>query len=201
MLAEMGVRVWLPSEVAAAPKNNASAPERAQLEAVSSVAIPVRKEPPLRLPVLEHPPAQTTGAPVQYMIGNMPSEEAVFDCIVLGEPCAGDAEKLLANMTRLLGSKIWIAQMVAAPSDAPLLVEQLSHMSSKVILALGSHVSKALLGEACTDIPFGKLRGQAHSVKGIGGKIVVTYHPQQLLKKPIVKAQTWLDLKLALKEK
>jgi hypothetical protein len=171
---------------------------------VLAQAIPVRHEPPLRLPVLSRPPAALTAAPSRYVIGNMPSEVSAFDFVLLGEPCTGDAEKLLNNMAKVLGGSVFTAQMVAALNEAESLADQLQSLPAKIIVALGPHSTKALLGDsqgaASPSIPFGKLRGVVHSLAGLGAKAVVTYHPLQLLRQPLAKAQTWTDLKLAMKE-
>ncbi len=201
MLAEMGVRVWLPSD--AVPRPSAASLPEAKLDvasqpAVSSVPVPVRREPPLRLPVLSSPPVAVGSAPVRYVIGNLP-ESGDFDIVLLGEPCTGDAEKLLASMVRTLGAKTFVAQMVAPANEVESLADQLTKLSSKVIPALGPHSAKALLGEASQTTPFGKLRGVAHSVDGLRSKTIVTYHPLQLLRQPLAKAQAWVDLKLAMK--
>jgi uracil-DNA glycosylase family 4 len=143
------------------------------------------------------------GAPVQYVIGNLPTgttDAASFDIVLLGEPCTGDAERLLASMARVLGAKTLIAQMVPSQNEAESLTDQLAKLTAKVILALGPHSAKALLGKASEGTPFGKLRGTAHSVDGISAKAIVTYHPLQLLRQPLAKAQAWKDLKLVMKE-
>ncbi len=201
MLAEMGVRVWLPSESKAAlvqaKQDVASQPVSAETVVAS---VPVRREPPLRLPVLERPPAAVGSAPVRYVIGNLPEGEASFDIVLLGEPCTGDAEKLLASMARVLGEKTFVAQMVSTQNEMESLADQLTKLPTKVVVALGPHAAKALLGEAAQAMPFGKLRGMAHSAPGLGSKAVVTYHPLQLLRQPLAKAQAWIDLKLAMKE-
>ena len=213
MLAEMGVRVWLPSdavqriapvraELVEANTNQQQILRQAQGERASPVAIPVRREPPLRLPVLERPPAALGGAiggaPVRYVIGNLP-EGGDFDIVLLGEPCTGDAEKLLFNMMRTLGAKTFVAQMVASTNESESLPEQLASLPAKVLIALGPQPAKALLGEASGTTPFGKLRGTAHTADGIKGKVIVTYHPLQLLRPPKPKAQAWQDLKLAMR--
>ena len=199
MLAEMGVRVWLPSETKAAlvqaKQDVASQPVSAEPVVAS---VPVRREPPLRLPVLSQPPVAVGSAPVRYVIGNLP-DSGDFDIVLLGEPCTGDAEKLLSHMVRALGVKTFVAQMVPSQNEVESLAEQLTKLSSKVILALGPHSAKALLGEASQATPFGKLRGIVHSVDGLRSKTIVTYHPLQLLRQPLAKAQAWIDLKLAMK--
>ena len=191
MLAEMGVRVWLPSE---------AVPTVALPQAKTEpIALPVRREPPLRLPVLSSPPAVVGSAPARYVIGNLP-QGGDFDIILLGEPCAGDAEKLLASMVRVLGEKTFVAQMVTPANESESLANQLASLPAKVILALGPHAARALLGDASQAVPFGKLRGTVHSVDGCPSKAIVTYHPLQLLRQPLAKAQAWIDLKLTMKE-
>jgi uracil-DNA glycosylase family 4 len=198
MLAEMGVRVWLPvrAELVQADRGQIPNLGQAQVER-EAVAIPVRREPLLRLPVLTSPPT-VSGAPVRYVIGNLPADMATFDIVILGEPCTGDAQKLLDNMTRVLGDKFYVAEMVPYQNESASLADQLANFPAKVILALGPHSAKALLGEALQATPFGKLRGTAHSAEGIRGKVVVTYHPLQLLRQPLAKAQAWSDLKLVM---
>jgi uracil-DNA glycosylase family 4 len=206
MLAEMGVRVWLPSDAAPAAALPQVKPDVASQPAASAIPVPVRREPPLRLPVLSSPPVTVGLTPVRYVIGNLPEAGSFaggFDVVFLGEPCTGDAEKLLANMTRVLGTQSFVAQMLPVQteslSESESLTSQLAALSAKVIVLLGPHSTKALLGEASGSMPFGKLRGSLHSVDGLGGKVVVTYHPLQLLRQPLAKAQAWVDLKLAMK--
>jgi uracil-DNA glycosylase family 4 len=139
---------------------------------------------------------------VRYVIGNLPtdSDTASFNFVLLGEPCTGDAEKLLASMALVLGAKTFVAQMVPAHNESELLLDQLTKLPAKVLVALGPHAAKALLGEAFQAAPFGKLRGAVHRVLGLNSQAVVTYHPLQLLRQPLAKAQAWTDLKLAMKE-
>jgi DNA polymerase len=47
-----------------------------------------------------------------------------------------------------------------------------------------------------TTEPIGKLRGQVHRYQGV--PVVVTYHPDYLLRNPADKAKAWADLVLAL---
>jgi uracil-DNA glycosylase family 4 len=209
MLAEMGVRVWLPSD--AGPRPSAQTPPQVKLDVASqpttiSMPVPVRREPPLRLPVLSSPPSAVGLMPVRYVIGNLPEAGSFadgFDVVFLGESCTGDAEKLLANMTRVLGVKAFVAQMVPVQNESlnesESLTDQLAALSAKVVVLLGPHSTKALLGEASGSTPFGKLRGSLHTIDGLSGKVVVTYHPLQLLRQPLAKAQAWVDLKLAMK--
>jgi DNA polymerase len=199
MLQEMGVRVWLPSEALQHAK-----PAQGERMIQDVQPIPVRREPPLRLPVLSTPPAAVTTAPVRYVIANLPNQAASFDCIVLGEPCTDAAEQLLANMLRAMGKNCFVAHMVAASGEEMPLADQIASLQAKIVLALGPHAAKALLGEASSLVPFGKLRGQLHTADRMHADVVITYHPMQLLRKGALlaqlKAQMWQDLKLVLKE-
>ncbi len=220
MLLEMGVRVWLPSATVdvraaplapahaslahASPQKLAHATEQAEQAGASRLkasatstplSTPVRREPPLRLPVLSRPPESALGAPVRYVIGNLPAHAQAFDYILLGEPCTGDAEKLLTNIIKALGGNCFIAHMVVAEDDDTPLLQQLGQLSAQAMVLLGPHSAKALLGEASHSTPFGKLRGQVHRIDGLAAKLVVTYHPLQLLRQPLAKAQAWLDLR------
>jgi uracil-DNA glycosylase len=196
MLAEMGVRVWLPTSevtvtrtptaVSALTALAAQPPTEAPTAAL--MALPVRREPPLRLPVMDE---------VRYVIGNLPADAGSFDVIVLGEPCQGTADALLANMLKIFGSaapRIFIAHMIASHNEAVSLQDQLATIPAKLVLALGPHAAKALLDKAAEGIPFSKLRGTVHAPS-----IIVTYHPQQLLRQSAAKASCWQDMRLALR--
>jgi uracil-DNA glycosylase len=227
MLAEMGVRVWMPADDAQA------APPQAKQAVVSqpapvTVALPVRREPPLRLPVMDAPPASRMSGTAsasgssaltsaQYVISNVPADVSDYDLVVLGEPCQGAAELLLGNILKLLTSagsggsgssgsaasaalpRIFMANMVASHNEAVSLHDQLASLPAKLVLALGPHAAKALLGSAAEGIPFSKLRGVVHSLPPLPCTAVVTYHPQQLLRQPKAKSQTWLDIKLVMR--
>ena len=205
MLQEMGVRVWLPIDRPLLQTAPAVVLRPAPVATPAAFPIaqstpPILREPPLRPPVLSSPPATLNAMPDRYVIGNMPSEVAVFDFILLGETCTGDAEKLLANMGKALGARVFTAQMVTAQNGAQSLAEQLLNLPAKVIVALGPHSAKALLDEASQGLAFGRLRGAAHALRGLAAKAVITYHPRQLLRQPQAKAQAWADLKLAMRE-
>jgi uracil-DNA glycosylase family 4 len=227
MLAEMGIRVWMPTdsaqaasphtqqEVALQPVRSIAshglpASTTAPNPAPVTVALPVRREPPLRLPVMDAPP--TTGsaassalAAAQYVIGNLPAEISHYDLVVLGEPCQGAAEQLLGNILKLVTSawavppRIFTAQMVASHNEAVCLHDQLASLPAKLVLVMGPHAATALLGSAAEGLPFSKLRGTVHSLPALPSAAVVTYHPQQLLRQPKAKAQAWLDIKLVLR--
>ncbi|MCH2111866.1 MAG: hypothetical protein MK213_03330, partial [Planctomycetes bacterium] len=65
----------------------------------------------------------------------------------------------------------------------------------QLLLAFGPEVAQRLLA---TNSPIEELRGQIYSTE-YGVPLLVTYHPQQLLDKPGLKADTWADLQVAMK--
>jgi DNA polymerase len=69
----------------------------------------------------------------------------------------------------------------------------------KVILALGRFAAQALLQgnlPEVASIPLGKLRGKIYRFLGV--PVIVSYHPNYLLRTPQDKARAWADLCLAL---
>ena len=72
----------------------------------------------------------------------------------------------------------------------PHLTAQIRLIKPKVICALGSPASRALLA---TDMPIGALRGKFHDVDGI--PVMPTYHPAYLLRNPADKGKVWEDMK------
>jgi hypothetical protein len=68
--------------------------------------------------------------------------------------------------------------------------------TGQVIMAMGSDMGKKLL--QMTE-PFEELRGAIHSLEAgeMEWPIVLTYHPEHLLKRPLDKSKTWQDLILA----
>lgn len=137
------------------------------------------------------------------IVGEPPNEEEDH----AGEPFVGDGGKLLDNMLRALGlgrrERVYLANVLKcrpgrSPEAAelaqcePFLRRQVELLQPKVILAMGRSAIQTLLG---TTEPLGKLRGRAHQYHGV--PVVVTYHPQYLLRTPADKARAWTDLCLA----
>jgi DNA polymerase len=79
-------------------------------------------------------------------------------------------------------------------SCSPFLERQLAVVRPRVVVALGGHAMKSLLG---SDATVGRMRGAVHDYRGT--PLVVTYHPAYLLRSPAMKKPAWDDLKLALK--
>ena len=139
-----------------------------------------------------------------------------------GEPFTGQAGQLLDNMLKAVklsrhGSTLarsaaaYVTNVVKCrPSTprnpAPLELATCEHylrreialVQPKIILALGRFAAQALLQGITPEVvgtPLGQLRGQIHYYRGI--PVVVTYHPDYLLRSPQHKARAWADLCLA----
>jgi uracil-DNA glycosylase len=146
------------------------------------------------------------------------------DLVVIGEgpgadedaqglPFVGRAGQLLTRMlesVKLSRDEVYITNAVLCrppgnrnpePDElaacAPFLAEKLGVIQPKVILALGSVATQALLR---TKEPIGKLRGRLHPY---GDAVLIpTFHPAFLLRNPgqDYKRMAWDDLKLAKRE-
>jgi DNA polymerase len=130
-----------------------------------------------------------------------------------GKPFVGRAGQLLTKMlesVQLSRDECFITNAVKCrppgnrnpepdelASCAPFLAAQLGVLQPKVVLALGSVATQALLQ---TREPIGKLRGRIHPY---GGAVLIpTFHPAFLLRNPgqEYKRMAWEDLKLAKRE-
>ena len=79
--------------------------------------------------------------------------------------------------------------------------QEVALVQPKVILALGRFAAQTLLHTCVPEvanIPLGKLRGKIYRYQGI--PVVVSYHPNYLLRTPQDKARAWADWCLALNE-
>jgi len=131
-----------------------------------------------------------------------------------GEPFVGQASQLLDNMLKAVGlnrqaqgeGAVFITSSLKChlpgsrnptPEEsatcAPYLARQVALVQPKVILVMGRFAMQSVLQST---EPLGKLRGQLHSYQGV--PVVVTYHPDALLRNPADKAKAWADLVLAL---
>lgn len=130
-----------------------------------------------------------------------------------GLPFVGRAGQLLTKMlaaVQLSRDEVYITNTVKCrpPGNrnpeadeleacAPVLAAQLAVLQPKVVLALGSVATQALLR---TRAPIGKLRGRVHAW---GPAVLVpTFHPAFLLRNPgpEYRRMAWEDLKLARRE-
>ena len=130
-----------------------------------------------------------------------------------GKPFVGRAGQLLTRMlesVQISRDEVYITNTVKCrpPGNrnpeadelaacAPFLAAQLGTIEPRVVLALGSVATQALLK---TREPIGKLRGRVHPY---GSAVLIpTFHPAFLLRNPgqDYKRMAWEDLKLAKRE-
>jgi DNA polymerase len=137
----------------------------------------------------------------------------------LGQAFAGTAGVLLDNMLRAVGARrgevgpqgayLTNAVKCRAPQGRLVSDEELAQCASylrrevalvqpKVILAMGRFATQVLLADypAQARLPPGKLRGTVFRYCGV--PVVVTYHPQALMRTGADKGKAWADLCLAL---
>ena len=103
---------------------------------------------------------------------------------------SGDASLLFDKM---------LASLMLTRNSVQVLTSQEARagkVSGQVVVAMGSSMTRQLLQ---LDESFDELRGAVHSLE-LGEQewpVVLTYHPEHLLKQPKDKAKAWQDLLLA----
>ena len=133
----------------------------------------------------------------------------------LGKPFVGDAGNLLNKMLKAINikrDKIYITNVVnyRAPNNrkpepseinrySEFLKEHISIIDPKILILMGSTAMEAILG---SNQRISKERGQWKEViiKQKNFKVIVTFHPAYLLRKPDQKKFSWEDLKIIRKE-
>ena len=140
------------------------------------------------------------------IVGDAPNENEDLQ----GEPFVGQAGLLLDSMLKAVAlnrrQKVYIANVVRCrppgnrnpqPDEVaqcePFLRRQVELLQPRIILAMGRFAVQSLLQ---SNEPIGKLRGQVHRYNGV--PVVVTYHPDSLLRNLADKGKAWADLCLAL---
>lgn len=128
------------------------------------------------------------------------------------EPFVGRAGRLLTEIItkgmRLRREDVYIANVVKCrppgnrnpepdevASCEPFLQRQIELIQPRVIVALGTFASQALLRSRT---PISRLRGQWHDYRGI--RLMPTFHPAYLLRNPGDKKLVWEDIKAAMRE-
>jgi len=128
-----------------------------------------------------------------------------------GRPFVGPAGQLLTKMIeacKLQREEVYLLNTVKCRPPAnrnPELVEvencrgyfeqQLEIIQPEYIVCLGLIAARALLRSA---ISIGRLRGVFHQYRS--SKVLVTYHPDYLLRTPQAKRAAWEDLQLMMKD-
>jgi len=153
------------------------------------------------------------------IVGETPGEDEDHQ----GEPFVGQAGKLLDNMLAAMklsrtgerkaeGGGVYIANVLKCrppgnrnpkPEEVaqclPYLERQVALLKPKMILAMGRFAVQALLRDSVPELegtPYGKLRGRVYQYQNV--PVVVTYHPNYVLRNLPEKAKVWADLCLAM---
>lgn len=125
-----------------------------------------------------------------------------------GEPFVGRAGQLLTRMLSAIGlsrDEVYIANLLKCrPTNnrdphvgemnacGGYLWRQIELVKPKLIVCVGRIAAHQILG---VESPLNQIRGQSHVFRALNIPIVVTYHPNYLLKAPREKAKAWQDLK------
>ncbi len=139
------------------------------------------------------------------VIGDVPGvEEDIQNALFVGQ--AGILlDNMLAAIKLKRGSNVYLANLIKCPPRAghptsvaeiaqclPYLERQITLIQPKLIVVLGKLAALTLLGPHSAA---STLRGKVHDYHGI--PLIVTYHPDYLLRAPLEKAKAWQDLRLA----
>jgi hypothetical protein len=132
--------------------------------------------------------SETNTAPTQVTQFNSDNQEVVWTFVV--DQLSGDAALLF---DKILASLMLNRNTIQLLSSAEALAGK---VNGQVVIAMGSQMGRQLLQ---MDDGFEELRGAVHSLEQAEDELplVLTYHPEHLLKKPSDKAKTWQDLLLA----
>lgn len=129
----------------------------------------------------------------------------------LGQPFVGASGKLLNDMLFAIGFKredVFVTNILKCrtpnnrdPKPAEIdachayLQRQIELVDPVLILTLGRVAAQSLTG---MKVPVAQMRGSLHQIDDLNAPVIVTYHPAHLLRSPLDKAKSWVDLQLAL---
>ena len=139
-------------------------------------------------------------------IGEGPSEDEDLQ----GLPFLGSSgqllDKMIAAMNLDIASEVYITNVVKCrppqsrnPEQEEIwacnsyLQNQIMLVNPAIIITLGRYAAQTLLK---SELALGKLRGKVHHYQEI--PLIVTYHPDYLLRTPGAKKDAWSDLQLAM---
>ena len=135
------------------------------------------------------------------LVGDAPGDQEDLK----GEPFVGSAGKMLDKILYAIDRKrsdgVYMANVIkcrppnnrdALPSEIkkcePYLIEQISQIQPKLIVALGRVAGKTLLK---IDVPLKEMRDKTHDYNGT--PLRVTFHPAALLRNSNFKKPAWID--------
>ncbi|QXL85905.1 hypothetical protein KUD94_11325 [Comamonas sp. NLF-1-9] len=218
MLAEMGIRVWLPppqdsGEAPAPAAAPAGAPARAPA-AADPHAAPAAGDAPMRRPAAASAPAPAPAAAPGWQLGPAqplypqaaratqgPNWLIALDCTTPESPGSGEDGALLHKMLAAMGLKDYGGVHVATVRRAQMgadagseLAQLLQTLRPAIVLALGPSAASCVLGST---EPLQSLRERAHRLAD-GTPALVSYAPAYLLRRPEAKRAAWQDLQRAM---
>jgi uracil-DNA glycosylase family 4 len=74
------------------------------------------------------------------------------------------------------------------------LIRQIELVKPELVLVLGELAAQSLLSSSDT---LDELRGKSHTLKGVDAPVIVSYHPDEVLRGPLLKKLVWQDLQMA----
>ena len=104
----------------------------------------------------------------------------------------GESGELLKKILKAMNLSL-NSVFICNADDIKSVEAKISVVSPKVIITLGTKAGQSLLK---LQHPLEQFRGKFHEYKGI--KVMPTFHPSFLLKKPEYKRQVWEDMKLVM---
>ncbi len=174
-LNEMGISTWVLKNEVESQGNGNGEPSPVQAQQENS------KEQQAKA-------SNSNAAPTEVTQFNSGNQDVVWTFVV--DQLSGDAALLF---DKILVSLMLSRNTIQLLSSAEALAGK---VNGQVVIAMGSQMGRQLLQ---LDDGFEELRGAVHSLEQAEDELplVLTYHPEHLLKKPSDKAKTWQDLLLA----
>lgn len=205
-------RDWLsppPAKVPAVARSEAAAPSNlvapshdtlAELQQwlASSAQLPLASATTKR--ILPQGPAE---APVMLL-----ADAPALEDFVAGQPIGGESWALATRMLAAIGivaDQAYVASLACfhtpgkrmSPAErdacADIARRHIGLAKPKRLLLLGDGPAQALLGK-----PLVQARGHVHKIEGV--RTVATFHPRQLVKRPLDKSLAWRDLLLLMED-
>lgn len=144
------------------------------------------------------------GAPVTQqwlVIGDAPSAE----CAAFSASATGLIRDILLAVDKKIASSylttsVKCAQNQRPPSAKehqccrPYLARQIELVQPELVLVLGELAAQSLLS---TNDTLDELRAKSHTLEGVHAPVIVSYHPDEVLRTPLLKKLVWQDLQLA----
>jgi hypothetical protein len=136
------------------------------------------------------PLTESTSQPLTFVGEGNSESKLVF---IIAEASSKPAQDLLHKMIEAMGLKkddVLIAHLENSPQAL-----KLENLQPSVIVALGESIAQNLLA---TNAPISELRGVFRPFQK--AKLIATFHPEDMIKKPELKKTVWADLQNVAKE-